>query len=199
VGFRRGSSTCRKARSRPATGATAPIRSRPGAHLGILGEQGLLRPPADPARQRACAPAKRLIRKMGGSRSAPLLTLLYALTFARWSRHPVPAARRFQRASFDRGRSRLLSRGYRWFESISLQQTVCLSPAAAFSRCCRESLAVQARISITRVSIPTLPGPMRNRVGSTGSAPTLISTLASPLLGPAGDRHNRAQGVVNHG
>ena len=33
-------------------------------------------------------------------------------------------------------------------------------------------------------------GPMRNRVGSTGSAPTLIST---------GDRHNRAQGVVNHG
>jgi hypothetical protein len=33
------------------------------------------------------APAKRLIRKSGGSRS---LTLLYALTFARWSRHPVP-------------------------------------------------------------------------------------------------------------
>ena len=101
------------------------------AHLGILGEQGWLRPPADPAR-RAFAPAKRLIRKMGGSRSAPLLTLLYALTFARWSRHPVPAARRFQRASSDPGRSRLLSRGYRWFESISLQQTVCLSSAAAF-------------------------------------------------------------------
>src|SRR3984893_18192890 len=97
---------------------TARVLSRPGAHLGILGEQGRLRPPADPARQRACVPAKRLIRKMGGSRSAPLLTLRYALTFALWSRHPVPAARRFQRASFDRGRSRLLSRGYRWFESI---------------------------------------------------------------------------------
>src|SRR3984893_9085926 len=52
---------------------TARVLSRPGAHLGILGEQGRLRPPADPARQRACAPAKRLIRKMGGSRSAPLL------------------------------------------------------------------------------------------------------------------------------
>jgi hypothetical protein len=52
-----------------------------------------------------------------------------ALTFARWSRQPVPAARRFRLASFDRGRSRLLSRGYRWFESISLQQTVSLSPA----------------------------------------------------------------------
>src|SRR5580693_1164532 len=127
-----------------------PLFGRDLPHLSILSEQGRLRPPADPARQRACAPAKRLIRKMGGSRSAPLLTLLYALTFARWSRHPLPAARRFQRASFDRGRSRLLSRGYRWFESISLQQTVCLSPAAAFSRCCRESLAVQARISITR-------------------------------------------------
>src|SRR6202043_2826742 len=49
-----------------------------------------------------------------------------------WNREPVPAARRFRRASSDRGRSRLLSRGYRWFESISLQQTVCLSPAAAF-------------------------------------------------------------------
>ena len=103
------------------------------AHLGILGEQGWLRPPADPAR-RAFAPAKRLIRKMGGSRSAPLLTLLYALTFARWSRQPVPAARRFRRASFDRGRSRLLSRGYRWFESISLQRTVRLSPAATAER-----------------------------------------------------------------
>jgi hypothetical protein len=64
----------------------------------------------------ACAPAKRLIRKMGGSRSPPLLTLLNALTFARWSRQPVPAARRFRRASSDRGRSRLLSRGYRWFD-----------------------------------------------------------------------------------
>src|SRR6202023_1124934 len=73
-------------------------------------------------------PAKRLIRKMGGSRSAPLLTLLYALTFARWSRQPVPAARRFRRASFDRGRSRLLSRGYRWFESISLQRRVECEP-----------------------------------------------------------------------
>jgi hypothetical protein len=100
---------------------------RDPAHLGILGEQGWLRPPADPAR-RAFAPAKRLIRKMGGSRSAPLLTLLYALTFARWSRQPVPAARRFRRASFDRGRSRLLSQGYRWFESTSLQQRVACEP-----------------------------------------------------------------------
>ena len=65
---------------------------------------------------------------MGGSRSAPLLTLLYALTFARWSRQPVPAARRFRRASFDRGRSRLLSRGYRWFESISLHRRVSCEP-----------------------------------------------------------------------
>jgi hypothetical protein len=42
------------------------------------------------------------------------------------------AARRFRRASSDRGRRRLLSRGYRWFESISLQQRVSLSPASAF-------------------------------------------------------------------
>ena len=42
--------------------------------------------PADPVRRRARAPAKRLIRKMGGSRSVPLLTLPNALTFARWSR-----------------------------------------------------------------------------------------------------------------
>jgi hypothetical protein len=98
-----------------------PLFGRDLAHLGILGEQGRPRPPADRARRRACAPAKRLIRKSGGSRSAPLLTLLYALTVARWSRHPVPAARRFQRASSDRGRSRLLSRGYRWFESVSLR------------------------------------------------------------------------------
>ena len=62
------------------------------------------------------------------SRSAPLLTLLYALTFARWSRQPVPAARRFRRESSDRGRSRLLSRGYRWFESISLQRGVRCEP-----------------------------------------------------------------------
>src|SRR6202030_3942648 len=83
------------------------------------------------------APAKRLIRKMGGSRSAPLLTLLYALTLAPLepiARHRRASARRFRRASFDRGRSRLLSRGYRWFESISLQQTVRLSPAATFER-----------------------------------------------------------------
>src|ERR1700719_1202284 len=32
------------------------------------------------------------------------------------------------RASFDRARSRLLSRWYRWFESISLQQRVCCEP-----------------------------------------------------------------------
>jgi hypothetical protein len=50
--------------------------------------------------------------------------LSYALTFARWSRQPAPAARRFRGASSDRGRSRLLSRGYRWFESISLQRRV---------------------------------------------------------------------------
>src|SRR5580700_2069978 len=93
-----------------------PLFGRDLAHLGILGEQGQLRPPADPARRRACAPAKRLIRKTGGSRSAPLLTLLYPLTFARWRRQPVPAARRLGGASSDRGRSRFLSRGYRWFE-----------------------------------------------------------------------------------
>jgi hypothetical protein len=52
-----------------------------------LGEQGRLRPPADPARRRARAPAKRLIRKMGGSRSVPLQTLLNALTFARRGYH----------------------------------------------------------------------------------------------------------------
>src|ERR1700730_15044957 len=106
-----------------------PLFGRDLAHLGILGEQGWLRPPADPAR-RACAPAKRLIRKMGGSRSAPLLTLLYALTFARWRRQPVPAARRLRGASSDRGRSRLLSRGDRTFESISLQQRDGMGQAA---------------------------------------------------------------------
>src|SRR6202030_2846513 len=79
----------------------------------------------------ACAPAKRLARKSGGSRSAPLLTLLYALTFARWSRHPVPAARRFQRARFDRGRSRLLSRWYRWVESSALLRRVSDAPLLA--------------------------------------------------------------------
>jgi hypothetical protein len=118
------------------------------AHLGILREQGWLRPPADPAR-RACAPAKRLIRKMGGSRSAPLLTLLYALTFARCSRQPVPAARRFRRASFDRGRSRLLSRGYRWFESISLQRGVMCEPDSALPRTC---LSAGRRVAGARAS-----------------------------------------------
>jgi hypothetical protein len=39
------------------------------------------------------------------------------------------AGRRWRgRASSDRGRSRLLSRGYRWFESISLQRRVCCEP-----------------------------------------------------------------------
>ena len=38
------------------------------------------------------------------------------------------------RACWERGVSKsvVLLTGYRWFESISLQQTVCLSPAAAF-------------------------------------------------------------------
>ena len=39
-----------------------PLFGRDLAHLGILGDQGRLRPPADPARRRARAPAKRLIR-----------------------------------------------------------------------------------------------------------------------------------------
>src|SRR3984893_5964847 len=35
-----------------------PLFGRDLAYLGILGEQGRLRPPVDPARRRACAPAK---------------------------------------------------------------------------------------------------------------------------------------------
>jgi hypothetical protein len=67
-----------------------PLFGRDLAHLGILSEQGRLRSPANRPDSGACAPAKRLIRKMGGSRSAPLLTLLlYALTFAHW----MPTAR----------------------------------------------------------------------------------------------------------
>jgi hypothetical protein len=150
------SSTCRK-RDRGSQPGLQLLFGRDLAHLGILGEQGWLRPPADPAR-RACAPAKRLIRKMGGSRSAPLLTLLYAL--ARWSRQPVPAARRFRRASFDRGRSRLLSRGYRWFESISLQRRVACEPDfRGASRGAAAGAASEAIIGIRTRIRPFRPAP----------------------------------------
>jgi hypothetical protein len=40
---------------------------------------------------------------------------------------------------------------------------------------------------------------MRNRVGQHLIGADADLDLASPLLGPAGDRHNRAQGVVSHG
>src|ERR1700736_3478806 len=111
-----------------------PLFGRDLAYLGILGEQGRLRPPVDPARRRACAPAKQDSNtgKMIFTLAEQIAQLSYALTFARWSRQPAPVARRFRGASSDRGRSRLLSRGYRWFESISLQQTVRLSPASVF-------------------------------------------------------------------
>ena len=62
-----------------------PLFGRDLAHLGILGEQGRLRPPADPARRRASARRQKADPQMGGSQSAPLLTLLKPSTVAAYT------------------------------------------------------------------------------------------------------------------